>query len=156
MHAGSRWSKDFLVLDLLKIRTGKPIHVYRTTRVVVPHNHTFPLKEMPVETQPSNSDSEAGGADPEPLSEEQLPDESAILTDQPPPAVVRPNAEESQKDPEPRATLTSQPGLDPPPVVETPVEAPQTRDNLAPYKPGEDVEERLLTTRRIQIGRAHV
>ena len=50
------------------------------------------------------------------------------------------------------ATLTSHPGLDPPPVVGIPVEAPPNRENLAPYKPGEDVEERLLTTRRIPQG----
>ena len=39
MHAGSRWSKDFLVLDLINIRTGKRIHVYRTTRVEIGRAH---------------------------------------------------------------------------------------------------------------------
>ena len=81
MHAGSRWSKDYLVLDLIKIRTGKPIYVYRTTRVVVPQTRSYPLKDLPAETQLAHTD--AGGADPEPLSEEQLPEERAVVIDQP-------------------------------------------------------------------------
>jgi len=105
---------------------------------------------LPAEAQPAHS--EAGGADPEPLSEEQLPDEGAVLSDLPPPEVVPSNNEEKIENPEPRADLIVQPGLVPPLADLPPVAPPPNRENMEPYRAGEEVEERLLITRRIPHG----
>ena len=135
------------MLDLVKIRTGKPIHVYRTTRVVVPKNRTYPLKDLPAETQPAHS--EAGGADPEPLTEEQTPEESAVVIHEPPPqepnAVIQPGN---------GAVVTHLPApeVEQPPLAEPPhppVEGAPASQSVTEYRPGEEVEERLLITRKI-------
>ena len=58
----------------------------------------------------------------------------------PPPEVAQPNSGGSPRNPE---TIV-QPGLAPPPVAEQLEDVPRQSETMAPHRPGEEVEERLL------------